>query len=160
MCFNFFKKNKQTVPQLHSQPETPVAQTYSNAPDEAEVQKDFEFMLTTENAIRPDGHNEICEPTTQQLAEATEVLKIAEENFIILTSGTPINGISFVQATGYDRTDNTVYAEAQRKEVANGQVVYRIYSRTMPVGEFIHVMNNFLQKSTPNLNDWDYLMDV
>lgn len=161
MCFNFFrKKDKQTYPQSFSQSDVQNVSQPTQQPNETAPAANFKFKLTAENQISANGHKEIVEPSLQQLQEAAEVLKLAEENFIILESSSPVNNVSFLQATGYNGSDGTVYAEAQVQTVKNGQASYHIYSQTMSLLDFIKTLLAFMGNAAPDLNTWDYVMEI
>lgn len=152
MCFNFGKKK--------NQPQTTVKQQMSAPAMPQEAPKSFRFLLTSEEVSAANGHCEYVEPTAQQLEMSIEVLKRSEENFIILESSTPINNVTFFQATSYDRAANTVYVEMQIQETVKGETLLHIYNQTMPLAAMINVFNAFMQGVTPNLANRDYLMDV
>lgn len=154
MCFNFGKKKNQPQPQSTVEPQMSAPAMPQEAP------KSFRFLLTSEDVSAANGHCEYVEPTAQQLETSIEVLKCSEENFIILESGTPINNVTFFQATGYDRAANTVYVEMQVQETVKGETLLHIYNQTMPLAAMINLFNAFMQGTTPNLANWDYLMDV
>ena len=138
--FGFFKKKKAT------QEIKPAAQHQQPCEQKAE----FGYILSLDGNI-------INEPSEADLNKVVPTLKANGENFVVLESGKLINGIAFIQATGYDAGENSVYVEAMLPDRASD--VSHAYAQTMPVEACFEIMKKFHEGLAPDISNWDHMGD-
>ena len=138
--FGFFKKKKAT------QEIKPAAQPQQ--PCEQKVE--FGYKLSLDGKI-------IDEPSEADLNKVIPTLKAAGENFVVLESGKLINGIAFIQATGYEARENSVYVEAMLPDKVSD--VNHAYSQMMPVEACFEILKKFHEGLAPDISNWDHMAD-
>ena len=156
MCFNFFKKNKKSAvePVIEKPVEAPVQ---SHADVEEPV--NFSFKLHVEDESNSGLGRTVCDPSDSALDEAVDVLKHCENNFLVFESKAPINECTFIQANGYNQGEGTVYSEIQHIENKNGKRVLSNYYKVMNIEAFKELVKAFAHGNTPNIYEWDHMMD-
>ena len=138
--FGFFKKKKAT------QEVKPTAQ-----PQQSREQKvEFGYRLSLDGNI-------IDEPSESDLNKVVPTLKANGENFVVLESGKLINGIAFIQATGYEASENSVYVEAMLSDSVSD--INHAYGQTMSVEACFEIMKKFHEGLTPDISNWDHMGD-
>ncbi|MDE5601583.1 MAG: hypothetical protein K2J16_03700 [Clostridia bacterium] len=152
MCWFFSKKKAKNV-EPYIEPR--VEQKESNlATQEVKEAPKFErFLLTVETA----NARQIPDPSAEDIQNAVRAICVNEEDFLILEGKQEINGVTFMQATGYDRSDNTIYMEVQRKEAGANGAVGRNYGMMVSVATLVKTLIDYTAGITPNnLEDWDF----
>lgn len=120
-----------------------------------EVREDYNFKLTVCNL---DVSNDIYEPVSGDIDEALNKLRIAEQNFLVLSSRVPVNGFTYVQATGYVPSEMSVYAEAQVAKSNAGKPYYVNYGNQIDLKTLCDILNGFISGKQPDISDWNEMM--
>lgn len=150
MCWFFSKKKAKTV-EPYIEPR--VEQNNSSQQEVKEAPKFEKFLLTIEAA----NARQIADPSAEDIQNAVRAICASEENFLILEGKQEINGITFMQATGYESSDNTIYMEVQRKEAGANGAVGRNYGMMVSVATLVKTLVDYMAGITPNnLEDWDF----
>lgn len=126
-------------------------------PDEKEISaseridgKAVKYKLTVGDIDATD----IEAPKLKDLENAVAVLKNAPETFVVLESSVPVDGITFVQATGFE--NGKCHAEAQVKD---GDVLHIFGTDDMTEENLLALLRNFIEGMAPNIDGWKHVGD-
>ena len=146
MCW-FFSKKKAVEPQ------STVAANNVTVNEVKEAPKFERFLLTIEAA---NGQVK-ADPSGEDIQNAVRAICASEEYFLVLEGKQVINGITFMQATGYERSDNTIYMEVQCKEAGASGAVARNYGKMVGVSTLVKTLIDYMSGITPtDMKDWDF----
>ena len=140
-----FRKKAKKETQLQQQQQPPVEA-------KKEVREDYNFKLTVCNM---DRANDIYDPAIGDIDDALNKLCIASQNFLVLSSRVPVNGFTYVQATGYESDEKSVYVEAQVIKTSAGERYYQNYGIPTDMNKLAEILNAFLSGKEPDVSDWD-----
>lgn len=152
MCWFFSKKKAKNVePYIEPRVEQ---KEYNSSQQEVKEAPQFErFLLTVEAA---DGQVK-ADPSAEDIQNAVRAICASEEYFLVLEGKQAINGVTFMQATGYERSDNTIYMEVQCKEAGANGAVARNYGKMMGVSTLVKTLIDYMSSITPtDMKDWDF----
>ena len=152
MCWFFSKKKAKNVepyiePRVEQKESGPAPQEVKEAP------KFERFLLTVEAA----NAQMIADPSAQDIQNAVRALSASEEYFLVLEGKQEINGVTFMQATGFERSDNTIYMEVQCKEAGANGTVARNYGQMVGVSTLVKTLIDYMSGITPtDMKSWDF----
>lgn len=144
--FNFLFGKKKKAQQTQRQQREEVKQ---------EVREDYTFKLTVCNL---DVVNDVYEPVSGDIQEAINKLKIAGQNFLVLSSRNHVNGFTYIQSTGYELSDSSIYVEAQVEKDNAGKAYYINYGTQTDLQTLSAILNAFISGKHPDVSDWNEMM--
>lgn len=101
-----------------------------------------------------EEEHQVFNPTINDIKDCISLLKQDPIfNFIILETSTPINNVTFIQATSYEENSNEVIIEVQILDKSKSFL--RNYGRHILIDELQEILLNFLIKQTPNIDNWE-----
>ena len=152
MCWFFSKKKVKNV-EPYIEPRAEQKESYSSQQEVKEVPKFENFLLTVEAA---DGQVK-ADPSAEDIQNAVRAICASEEYFLVLEGKQVINGVTFMQATGYERSDNTIYMEVQCKEACASGTVARNYGKMVGVSTLVKTLIDYMSGITPtDMKNWDF----
>ena len=151
MCWFFSKKKARNV-EPYIEPRAEQKESYSSSQEVKEAPKFERFLLTVEAA----SGQVVADPSAEDIQNAVRAICASEEYFLVLEGKQAINGVTYIQANGYDVSNQTIYMELQRKSESAGAVA-RNYGKVVSVGLLVKTLSDYLSGITPDhITDWDF----